>query len=118
MPGNVATPVEALCVTVPLSVPLPGFAPMATFTDAVLFVRFPNWSSIWTVTAGVIAKPAWVVVGCCAKASLFGDPALTVKLLLVAPVRPVLAAFSENDPACVGTRFENVATPLTAATDV
>ena len=41
---------------------------------------------------------------------------LTVKLLLVALVRDPSVADSVYDPPLVGTRFENVATPLTAAT--
>ena len=44
--------------------------------------------------------------------------AVTVKLSLVALARPLLAAVNVNDPTCVGTRFENVAKPLTAATEV
>ena len=44
--------------------------------------------------------------------------AATVKLLLVALDRPVLAALKVKDPAWVGTRLENVAKPFTAATEV
>jgi hypothetical protein len=40
----------------------------------------------------------------------------TVKLLLVAPIGVPSVADSVYDPLLVGTRFENVATPFTAAT--
>lgn len=114
--AKVAVPFTAATevVLVPESVP-----PPLMVTVAVLLVKLPNWSWILTVTAGLIALPAFVVVGCCTNTSLLGVPAVTLKLLLVAPASAPSVAFKvKADPTAVGTRFENVATPLTAATDV
>jgi hypothetical protein len=75
-PENVATPLTAATVVLPDSVPLPGFAPIATVTLAVLVVRLPNWSRICTVGAGEIAAPAIALVGCCPNANLLAAAAL------------------------------------------
>src|SRR5690348_6153062 len=79
---NVAVPLTAATVVAPLSVPPPGLLPIATVTFAVDEVKFPNWSSIWTVTAGAIDWAATVLVGCWMNANLAGAPALTVNGLL------------------------------------
>ena len=113
---KVAVPLTAATdvVLVPESVP-----PPLIVTVAVLLVALPNWSRICTVTAGLIALPAAVAVGCCRKASLLAVPAVTLKLLLVALVNaPSVAFIVKPVPTVVGTRFENVAMPLIAATDV
>jgi hypothetical protein len=56
---KVATPLTALMVTVPESIPPPGFDPMATVSDAALLVtRLLPASRTWTVTAGEITTPA------------------------------------------------------------
>src|SRR5581483_3371871 len=92
---NVAIPPAAATVLVPLRVPELGFVPIATVIDAVLLVtRLTFASCICRVTAGVMIWAAAVLVGCCAKASLFAAPGVMLKGLLVAPVRPVLAAVS------------------------
>lgn len=52
----------------------------------------PNWSSIWTVTAGVMERPALVVVGCWPKTSWVAAAGVMLKVLLVAPVSPELEA--------------------------
>ena len=61
---NVAVPFTAATVVVPLSVPPLGFVPMEIVTFAVDVVGLPNWSRIATVTAGEMAWPAVVLVGC------------------------------------------------------
>ncbi len=55
--------------------PPPGLVPIATVMLALLDVTvLPPASWTVTVTAGVIATPATVFVGCVAKASLSGAP--------------------------------------------
>jgi len=86
---KVATPLAAATVVVEVPLSTPGLLmPMETFELSVV-TMLPNWSSTFTVTAGDIALPACVFDGCCAKASLFAAPGLTVKELLV-PVMPEL----------------------------
>src|SRR5260370_38102026 len=52
---NVATPLLAAPVSVPFSVPLLGFVPIATVTLELSVVRrLPNVSSTFTVTAGIV----------------------------------------------------------------
>ena len=64
---KVARPATAATVVVPESVPPAGLVPIAIVTLAVLVVRLLNWSSMRTVTAGLIETPATVLVGCCRK---------------------------------------------------
>src|SRR5437762_13954907 len=64
-------------VAVPASVPLPGFVPIATVTFpvnpvAVLLLA----SSAVTCTAGVIAAPADVLLGCTENTSCVAVPAV------------------------------------------
>jgi len=91
---NVATPLTAATVFVPLSVPDEGFVPIARVSGAEEFTRLPFASRTSTFTAGEIAAPAVVLEGWTLNASLFADPAETLKELLVSPVRPVLDALS------------------------
>jgi hypothetical protein len=80
---NVVTPLTALSVVVPLSVPPPGLLPRATVTEALLFpIRLPPASSTFTVTAGVIEEPAVVLVGCCAKTNFVAGPVLKVTVIV------------------------------------
>ena len=61
---NVAKPLTAATVAVPLSVPLPGLVPMATVTfDESELTTLPNGSSTDTCTTGEIVTPATVVLG-------------------------------------------------------
>jgi hypothetical protein len=65
---NVATPLTALCVSVPLSVPGPPVAGVpdviASATDAALLAtKTPLLSFTCTVTAGEMETPAAVFVG-------------------------------------------------------
>ena len=73
-----ATPLTALTVVVPESVPPPGFASMARVTWPVAEVTvFPLASWMATRTAG-IGLPALVVTGACVKASFVASPAWAV----------------------------------------
>src|SRR5260370_1125264 len=74
---KVAVPPLAATVVVPLSVPPPGLVPMARVTLAVLLVRLLNASRTCTVTAGLMAIPAVVVVGCWGKGRGSGAAALS-----------------------------------------
>jgi len=87
---NVATPPLAATVVVPASVPPLGFVPIATVTFsvnpvAVLLLA----SSAVTCTAGVIAAPADVVLGCTEKTSCVAGPAVMLNAVLVALPAPV-----------------------------
>src|SRR5436189_3460232 len=92
---NVATPLAAATVLVPARVPLAGLVPIATVMLVVAVVTVLPWAS-WTdtCTAGVIAGPAAVLLGCTVKASFAAAPTLMLNALLVAPVRPVADAVS------------------------
>ena len=65
--------------------------PTVTVSVLSLVTRLPNWSSILTVTAGVMAAPAVVLLGCTPKTSWLAAAGVTVKLLEAGPVRPPLA---------------------------
>src|SRR5882762_6141155 len=80
---NVAMPFAALAVSVPASVPLDGFVPMAMATALVAVVTgLPEASSI--VPCTVIAAPAATFVGCTLNTSFAAAPATTLNALLVA----------------------------------
>src|SRR5947207_12664848 len=89
-PEKVVTPATAATVFVPDKVPLLGFVPIATVTFPVNPVAvFPlaSWAVTWT--AGVIAAPAVVVLGCTRKTGYTAVlPALinAALVLLPAPV--------------------------------
>src|SRR2546423_731921 len=93
--AKVATPLTAATVVVPARVPLAGLGPVATVMLVVAVVTEMTWAS-WTATctAGVIAAPAAVLLGCTVKASFAAAPTLMLNTLLVAPVRPVADAVS------------------------
>jgi hypothetical protein len=117
-PADAATGLVAHASAAP-AVPVPLV--IVNSTAAALPVAvLPNWS--WTVTAACCANAApadALALGGVLKASLFAAPALTLKAALVAPINPLSAADKVNPlPTLVGTRFEKVATPLTAATTV
>src|SRR5204862_363827 len=91
-PENLATPAEAATVAVPASVPPPGFVPIATVTFPVNPVAvFPCASCAVTCTAGVIAAPAAVVLGCTENTSSVAAPAVMLNAALVALPAPVAA---------------------------
>src|SRR5438445_13082752 len=91
-PENVATPPTAATVFVPDRVPVLGFVPIATVTFAVnplAVLPLPSWAVIWT--AGVIAAPAVVVLGCTAKTSCVAPPDAMLNPVLVLVPAPVPA---------------------------
>src|SRR4051794_35410939 len=90
---KVATPLTAATVSVPDSVPLPGFTPIATVMFAVEVVTvLLNASCTVTCTAGEIATPAVALVAWPAKPG-FGAAAA----LMLTP--PEGAAVSDADEA-------------------
>ena len=97
---NVAVPADAATVFVPLSVPPPGFVPIATVTDADEFATLPNWSCSCTVTAGLIDAPAVALVGCCPITSFAAAAGFTVSIW-VSDVSPNDDAVMVGDPARV-----------------
>src|SRR5947199_6113041 len=74
---NVATPLEAVRLNVPLKVPPAGLVPMDIATDAVP-TRLPPASCSCTVTAGLMETPATALLGCCPKTSFAAGPTFTV----------------------------------------
>src|SRR3989442_176437 len=86
---KVATPLTAATVVVPERVPLAGLVPIATVMLVVAVITVLPWAS-WTATctAGVIAAPAAVLLGCTVETSFAAAPALMLNALLGAPVRP------------------------------
>ena len=114
--ANVASPLVAGTVVVPLSVLAPGLTPRASDTFAVLVVRLPKVSSIRTVTAGAMLAAAGTFEGWLWNVSFVAGPAPTLKLVLVADVSAGLVAAREYPTALLSIeRLANVATPLTAA---
>src|SRR5438477_415171 len=92
---NDATPATAATVVVPASVPLPGFAAIATVTLAPNAVAvFPSASCAVTWTVGLIAVPAVVGLGDTLNTSSVALPAAMLNDTLVTPVGPVAAAVS------------------------
>src|SRR5260370_41742794 len=90
---NVATPLTALEVVLPLRVPPLGLVAIARLIDAVLLVTvLPRLSWTVTVTAGLMATVDTVSVGCWLKTSLFAAPGVMLELVLGAVGRPGLAA--------------------------
>src|SRR5713226_8408288 len=111
---NVATPATAAALVVPDSVPPPGFVPSATVTVPVkLDTAFPKASRALTTTAGVIAAPAPVVLGCPVNASALAAPATTVTAAVCVTVTPAIAAVTVFSPATVELTLP-AATPFTS----
>src|SRR5438874_505597 len=68
--------------------PPAGFVPIATVTAPLKTgTVFPRASRAVTCTAGVMAAPAVVLLGCVVKASWAADPGVTAKAALVVPER-------------------------------
>src|SRR2546421_7871 len=115
---KVATPLTAATVVVPARVPLAGLVPIASVMLVVAVVTVLPWAS-WTATctAGVIAAPAAVLLGCTVKASFAAAPTLMLNSFHVAAATAIAAAASVDAlPILSMLRLEKVATPLTAAT--
>src|SRR5204862_6851936 len=83
-PGKLATPATAATVLVPDKVPVLGFVPIATVifpVNPVAVLPLPSWAV--TSTAGVIAVPAVVVLGCTENTSCVAVPAVMLNAVLV-----------------------------------
>jgi hypothetical protein len=117
-PLNVATPLDALSVLVPLNVPLPGFVPIVNTMEAELPVTVLPPASC-TVTTGCVANamPPVELLGLVVKAIFVAAPTVMLKVLLVALVTPPLDAVSVYPlPALSILHPANVATPDVALT--
>src|SRR5437773_584924 len=89
-PGKVATPATAATVLVPDKVPVLGFVPIATVifpVNPVAVLPLPSWAV--TSTAGVIAVPAVVVLGCTLNTNCAAEPAVMLNAALVVLPAPV-----------------------------
>ncbi len=89
-PEKVATPLTAAWVSVPVSVPLLGFVPIATVmfpVNPVAVLPLPSWAVTWT--PGVIADPATVFVGCTENTTCVAVPAVMLNVALVVLPAPV-----------------------------
>src|SRR5919201_2267674 len=117
---KLATPFTALTVNVPLSVPPPGFAAIATAIAAVLVVTVlppASCTVTWTPGGLLMPTPATVFVGWLVNARRAAGPTRMLNGLLMAPVRPVLEAVSVYPvPALSMESALKVATPFTALT--
>ena len=90
---KVATPLTAAAVSVPPSVPLPGFVPRAIVTLEVFVVTtLPLASSTATWTAGAMLAPAAVLLGWALKTSLLAAAGVMLNAAEVAPLRLPSAA--------------------------
>src|SRR6516165_10052916 len=79
---NVATPLTAVTVVVPLSVPPPALVPIASVTlELSPVTTMPPWSSTVTVTAGAMVCPAVVLLGSAVKTSCVGVPGTHCELV-------------------------------------
>ena len=109
---KVATPLTALTVLVPASVPLEGLVPIATVIEALELVTvLPPASCTATLTAGLIESAAVALLGCIVKASL----RVILKVKLVAWVKGELVALRVYPlPALSILRLLKVAIPLAA----
>src|SRR5437773_1466317 len=114
-PEKVATPLTAAWVSVPASVPLLGFVLIATVMFPVNPVAVLPLSS-WAVpsTAGVIAAPAVVVLGCTLNTNCVAEPAVMLNAALVVLPAPVAVSVPYT-PLFPSLSPEKVATPPTAA---
>ena len=85
---NVATPLTAATVRVPLSAPPPGSVPMTIVTlELSLVTTLPPTSSTETCTAGEMVAPAAVLAGCVLKTTLPAAPTVTLNAVEVAAVK-------------------------------
>jgi hypothetical protein len=115
-PLNVATPFTVLTVAIPLNVPLPGFVPIATVTEAAPLVTvFPPASCTVTTGCGLNSALTTTPTGFVVNASFEAAPTEMLKVLLVASVKPLLDAVSVYPVPLLSIDSPlNVATPLTA----
>src|SRR5713101_3851754 len=107
-----ATPLTAVTVVVPASVPPAGFKPSATVTlPAKPGTRFPNASFALTCTAGLIAWPATALLGGAVNASWLAGPAVTVTVAVWVTATPAIDAVTVFTSATVELKLP-VVTPL------
>ena len=93
--AKLATPSTAVAVVGPESVPPPGFTTIDMVTvPANPVAVLPSASRAVTWTAGVIAAPAVVLVGCTVNTSVVAAPGVTLNAVLTAPASPVALADS------------------------
>ena len=113
-PVKVATPLAAVAEAL-VSVPVPVANVSVTTADDVT-TTLPPESSTLTTTAGENAAPDATFDGCTENASCVAVAAITLKVLLVADVKPGLAAANEKLLAAnaATVKVVKVATPLTA----
>src|SRR5262249_46824520 len=95
-------------VGVPLRVPPPGLVPASTaLLGFSVVTTLLKASSTATVTAGLMAAPAAVFVGCCTKARWVAAAAVMLKAAEVAAVRAASAAGRvERERVVLGKRGE------------
>src|SRR5438309_11102906 len=96
-PEKLATPATAATVLVPDKVPLLGFVPIATVmfpVNPLAVLPLASWAV--TSTAGVIAAPAVVVLGCTLNTSCVAVPAVILNAVLVVLPAPVAVRRSEE----------------------
>src|SRR5436190_1482392 len=89
---QVAVPLTAATVVVPLRLPPPGWLPIARLMLALELTRLVPASSSCTVTVAYTTRLGAVVVGCCRKARWVAAPTTMLKALEVAPARVPLEA--------------------------
>src|SRR5438034_10837295 len=98
-PEKVASPATAATVLVPDKVPVLGFVPIATVmfpVNPVAVLPFPSWAV--TSTAGVIAAPAVVVVGCALNTNGVAVPAVMLNAVLVVLARAACRVVEHGRP--------------------
>src|SRR6266480_982742 len=113
-PEKVATPATAATVFVPDKVPVLGFLPIATVmfpVNPLAVLPLPSWAV--TSTAGVIAVPAVVVLGCTLNTNCAAEPAVMLNAALVVLPAPV-AVRVQPVPTLSMLSPEKLATPATA----
>src|SRR6266700_2036194 len=109
---NVARPVASVArVVVPLRLPLPLLRLILAATPETLL---PKLSCVRTVTAGLMAAPAMVLLGNCTKLRLAAAAGLTVMLLERALLRVLLVKAMVILVATLCARLVKVTTPLAA----
>src|SRR5438093_1479872 len=89
-PEKVATPATAATVSLHDALPIFGFVPIATVmfpVNPVAVLPLPSWAV--TSTAGVIAVPAVVVLGCTLNTNCAAEPAVMLNAALVVLPAPV-----------------------------
>src|SRR6266702_1096455 len=92
---KVATPPTAATVVAPDKVPPAGFSPIATVTAPLKpGTVFPRASHAVTCTAGVMAAPAVVLLGCMVKAIRVAGALVMSNGALVVPAGPAATADS------------------------